>query len=249
MKRMQPDPSGGLLEIAEWGRLDYETAWARQQALVEKRISDRVPDRLILVEHPPVVTLGRSTGRQDLCIPEAAYPEKGIALVEVDRGGKATYHGPGQLVAYPILKLRHRDLHGFVRGLLNVVSEVLRTYGLSPVLHTGNPGVWVGSAKIASIGMAVRKWVTYHGIALNVDMDLGPFQWIVPCGRPDACITSMARVLGRSVDMAHVTSCFTAEFVRAFGYVPASAVYRPPGTMDVDRVGGKNYWHMGASMM
>ncbi len=215
---MQQDTRDALLEIADWGLMDYAAAAARQQMWVQERIADRIPDRLILVEHPPVVTLGRSAGTKDLCIPQNDYAEKGIAVVTVERGGMATYHGPGQLVAYPILKLKHRDLHRFVQRLLAVVSEVLKAHGLAPGLKDGNPGVWIGSAKIASIGMAVRKWVTFHGISLNVNTDLTPFQWIIPCGHPNERITSMARLLGRFLDMQAVKTDFIQAFVEIFGY-------------------------------
>jgi len=208
----------GFLEITDWGRMPYETALTRQNDMVKDRINDTTPDRLILVEHPPVVTLGRSAGKTDLCITEKDYRKRGIRLADVDRGGKATYHGPGQLVAYPILKLKQRDLHRFVRQLLAVVSTVLNAYELEPELKNGNPGIWVDSAKIASIGMAVRKWVSYHGVSLNVNMDLTPFQWIVPCGHPNENITSIKRLLGRSVDMETVKKRFIEAFVDIFDY-------------------------------
>ena len=165
-----------------------------------------------------MVTLGRSAGKTDLCITENDYRKRGITLADVDRGGKATYHGPGQLIAYPILKLKQRDLHRFVRQLLAVVSTVLNAYELEPELKNGNPGIWVDSAKIASIGMAVRKWVSYHGVSLNVNMDLTPFQWIVPCGHPNENITSIKRLLGRSVDMETVKKRFIEAFVDIFDY-------------------------------
>lgn len=222
---LQQETPNDFLEIADWGRVPYDTALTRQNAMVCDRIDGTAPDRLILVEHPPVVTLGRSSGKADLCISEKDYREKGITLAEVDRGGKATYHGPGQMVAYPILKLKHRDLHRFVRQLLTVVSRVLNAYGLEPELKTGNPGLWVDSAKIASIGMAVRKWVTYHGISLNVNMDLTPFQWIVPCGHPDENITSIKQLLGRSVDMETVKQRFIEAFINTFEYNPASVLH------------------------
>jgi lipoate-protein ligase B len=215
---IQQETPYDLLEIADWGQMPYETALTRQKAMVDERVDGTAPDRLILVEHPPVVTLGRSADRGDLCISENNYRKKGIPIADVNRGGKATYHGPGQLVAYPILKMKQRDLHLFVRQLLTVVSTVLDDYGLAPELKNGNPGIWVDSAKIASIGMAVRKWVTYHGVSLNVNMDLTPFQWIVPCGHPNARITSIKQLLGRSVDMETVKKRFVEAFVDIFEY-------------------------------
>jgi lipoic acid synthetase len=207
-----------LLEILDWGCLPYAEALSRQERLVDERIAELVPDRLVLVEHPPVVTLGRSGGWQDLRAPREALLEKGMDLYQVDRGGRATFHGPGQLVAYPILKLEDRDLHNYVRRLQDVVSDVLHAFGLDPRSKNGMPGVWVGSAKVASIGVAVRKWVTYHGVALNVSTDPQWFDWIVPCGHADERITSLERALAQSVDMDQVKTHFVAAFKHRFGY-------------------------------
>jgi lipoic acid synthetase len=206
------------LEILEWGYLPYAEALSRQERLVDERIADLAPDRLVLVEHPPVVTLGRSGGWQDLRSSKEALLRKGIDLYQVDRGGKATFHGPGQLVAYPVLKLEDHDLQSHARRLQETVSDVLRTFGLNRDPEDGKIGVWVGSAKVASIGVAVRNWVTYHGVALNVTTDPQWFDWIVPCGRADERITSMERTLGQSVDMHRVKARFAWAFRRRFGY-------------------------------
>ena len=141
----------------------------------------------------------------------------------MDRGGKATCHGPGQLVAYPILKLQRRDLHRYIDQLLAVLCAVIEGFGLRPERRDGNPGVWVDAAKIASVGVAVRKWVTYHGVALNVNRPPEAFQWIVPCGHPQERVTSLQLLLGRPVAMAAVKRRFTAEFVRIFHYAAAAA--------------------------
>jgi lipoic acid synthetase len=206
------------LEILDWGYLPYAEALSRQERLVDERIAELVPDRLVLVEHPPVVTLGRSGGWQDLRAPRETLLEKGMDLYQVDRGGRATFHGPGQLVAYPILKLEDHDLQSYVRRIMDAVSDVLRTFGLDPQSKNGMPGVWVGSAKVASIGVAVRKWVTYHGVALNVTTDPQWFDWIVPCGRADERITSLDRALAQSVDMDQVKVHFVAAFKHRLGY-------------------------------
>ena len=168
---------GRELEILEWGSLDYGVAFLRQKSLVEERISGSSPDRLVLVEHPPVVTIGRSGGLGDLRISKEKLFRKGIDLHQADRGGMATFHGPGQLVAYPILKLKNRDLHLYLKTLQDTLATVLRTYGLNPEFKNGRPGVWVDSAKVASIGIAIRRWVTYHGAALNVNTDPQWFNW------------------------------------------------------------------------
>ena len=204
------------LEILDWGQLGYQEALKRQRALVEERIAGAAPDRLILVEHPPVVTLGRSGSEQDICLSESAFQQKGIEIFTVDRGGQATYHCPGQLVAYPIIKLVDKDLHRYLRTLLAVVAAVVRSYGLQPVFKDRRPGIWVDSDKIASVGIAVKKWVSYHGIALNVNNDLNGFNWIVPCGRPGEKITSLQRCLKQDIQSKEVKERFVHEFCRIF---------------------------------
>ena len=210
------------LEILDWGLLGYSEALQRQRRLVEERINGITPDRLVLVEHPPVVTLGRSGSQDDLCISEANLRRRGIDFFAVDRGGQATFHGPGQLVAYPIIMLAARDLHAYLNDLLAVVAAVVRSYGLKPVLKNGGPGVWVDSSKIASIGIGVKKWVTYHGVALNVNCDLEGFKWIVPCGHRNEQITSLLARLKRPVNLAEVKNIFVKEFQRSFGYAQKS---------------------------
>ncbi len=206
------------LEILDWGLLDYEEAFHRQKRLVEERINGCASDRLVLVEHPPVVTIGRRGSLRDLNVSGDSLRQKGVALFDVDRGGMTTFHGPGQLVAYPILQLRNRDLHEYVQTLLKATADLLERYGLNPEFKEGEPGIWVNSAKIASIGIAVRKWVSYHGIAVNVNTDLQTFNIIIPCGRPEERITSMAMELRRPVKMHEVKECFIESFARFFGY-------------------------------
>jgi len=207
------------LEVLDWGHLGYQEAFERQLALVEERINGAVPDRLILVEHPPVATLGRSGSKDDLCISEAALRQKGVDIYTVNRGGQATYHGPGQLVAYPIVKLVEKDLHRYLQALMAVVAAVLRGYDLNPVLKDRRPGIWVDSAKIASVGIAVKKWVTYHGVALNVNNDLDGFNWIVPCGQRGEKMTSLQRCLKRAVNFAEVKKRFIKEFRKTFNCI------------------------------
>jgi len=206
------------LEVSEWGVLPYDQALSRQKNLVEKRMSGQAPDRLVFVEHPAVVTMGRSAGADDLCVSEATLRQKGIQVCFTDRGGETTFHNPGQMVAYPIIRLKKRDLHWYVRTLLEAVAAVLRDYGLEPVLKEGSPGIWAGGAKIASIGISVKKWITYHGIALNVNNDLRSFNWIVPCGNPHEIITSMEKELGRPLDLAAIKDRFLQKFRKHFGY-------------------------------
>lgn len=221
-----PDAVAPELEVLDLGRLPYDQAVALQLRLVEERILDLTPDRLLLVEHPPVITLGTGGGETDLLVDEAGLGRKGVAVVRTDRGGKATFHGPGQLVAYPILRLRDRDLHAYLAGMLDVVAAVLASFGLAAEIGLRGPGVWVGGAKIASIGMAVRKWVTYHGVALNVTTDLDWFRLFHPCGHPEERMTSLARELDRDVDPAEVSARYVDAFCRVFGYRPPAAVRR-----------------------
>ena len=206
------------LEVLDWGLLEYGEALLRQKAFVEERIAGFSPDCLVLVEHSPVVTIGRSGSLEDLHVSKEALSQQGVALYHVERGGMATFHGPGQMVAYPILKLKEKNLHLTLRTLQDSLASVLRTYGLNPEFKNGQPGLWLHSAKVASVGLAVRRWVTYHGVALNVNIDPRGFNWIVPCGHPNEKITSMQRELGYRVDMSEVKKTFTEAFCRLFGY-------------------------------
>jgi lipoic acid synthetase len=214
--------SHGNLEVQDWGCVDYEEALRRQRELAEARIASRAPDRLILLEHPPVVTIGRSGSEADLRLSEEALHEKGISVSRVERGGMATFHGPGQLVAYPIVKLHEQDLHRFLTGLLGAMEEVLESYGLCPERKSGQPGLWVNRAKIASVGVAVRKWVTFHGIAVNVNTDPQWFDCIVPCGHPGEEITSIERELGRAINMGEVKDRFVQGYANRFEYANVS---------------------------
>jgi lipoyl synthase len=215
---MNDDASATHLQFLDWGLLPYAEAMKLQEALVCERMAGVSPDRLVVVEHPPVITMGRSGSPEDLREPEEALKRRGASLFRVDRGGMTTFHGPGQLVVYPIVKLKVKDLHLYLEMLLDVVSALLCGYGLVPELKSGRPGVWTGSAKIASVGIAVRGWVAYHGIALNVNTDLQWFDAITPCGNPEEKITSMERELGRPQDLAEVKDRFGQIFCRVFGY-------------------------------
>jgi len=236
------------LEVLDWGLLAYGEALLRQEALVEERIAGSSPDCLVLVEHPPVVTIGRSGSLEDLHVSKETLSQKGVALYHVDRGGMATFHGPGQLVAYPILELKEKDLQRYLRGLQDTMEVVLCSYGMNPKLKDGQPGLWLHSAKVASVGISVRKWVTYHGVALNVNIDPEGFNWIVPCGHPNENITSMQRELGYPVDMSEVKQAFTMAFCKVFGYAqkrgheekvsnhPAWLIRAAPDTFAIERM-------------
>jgi lipoyl(octanoyl) transferase len=195
--------------VSRWlGRLAYAEGLALQERLVAARRAGRCPDTLLLLEHPPVVTLGRGAREENLLRPRDVLERSGIEVHEIGRGGDVTWHAPGQLVGYPILDLDARgvrDVHRYLRALEAVLCRVLRDLGLAPWLREGYTGVFVRPLdarrqgpprKIASIGVGVRGWVTFHGFALNVDLDLRGFENIVPCGLHDVEMTSIARELG-----------------------------------------------------
>jgi len=212
------------LRVMDWGLTSYGDALVRQRELLEDRKLEDTPDCLVLVEHPPVITVGRSGSDGDLRVSKGRLLRKGIEVFHVDRGGKATYHGPGQLVAYPVMKLPNKDLHLYIERLLEAAARVLGDYGIEAARDERQPGLWVEGAKIASIGIAVQKWVTYHGLALNVNTDLEGFDFIVPCGLPGQPVTSMQQALGRRLEMEAVKQRFIARFAECFGYrIPCSA--------------------------
>jgi len=190
------------LTVADLGVVPYGTALERQRSLAEQRIAGRLgADLLLLCEHPPVITLGRGTRTTSLPIAPDALRQRGIEVFEIERGGDVTYHGPGQLVGYPIFDLggHRRDLHWFLRQIEEALIAALARLGITGERRGGYTGVWTGGAsrKIASIGIHVRQWVTWHGFALNVTTDLSAFDLIVPCGIPQVVMTSVARELGR----------------------------------------------------
>jgi lipoyl(octanoyl) transferase len=191
------------LLVRDLGRGRYQEVLELQRQLCRQRLAGQLQDDLLLlVEHEPVFTLGRGTRATSLPLPAAELERRGIAVHEVERGGDVTYHGPGQLVGYPILDLRgfRPDLHWYLRQLEAALILALGTLGIAAERNPGRTGVWTGGRKIASIGVHVKQWITFHGFALNVTTDLGPFGLIVPCGIPDVVMTSVARELGRSED-------------------------------------------------
>ena len=204
------------------GVVPYEDAVALQGALRE-RVSAGAPDYLLLLEHPPTITLGRRGREADLVWPPEELNAKGITVVHTDRGGQATYHGPGQLVAYPIMNLARRGLgtKHYVCSLETVILDVLATYGIAGVRRAGAPGIYVGRAKIAALGIHVRAGVTTHGVALNVVTDLAPFRYIVPCGVPGMTAASLATCMdGEPPTVEALAAVFVTAFSRVFGMVP-----------------------------
>ncbi len=202
--------------IEDWGLIDYQTAYERQKALVNRIIAGENP-RLILCEHSATLTLGRMTKPENILLPVEDIKARGVEVVPIDRGGDITLHAPGQLVVYPIFNLNDhgRDLKVFLEKLEQVVIDLLTEFDILAVGIDGQRGVWVGRDKISSIGIGVRKWVSYHGVGLNVNTDLKLFSMIRPCGL-DVAMTSMAKLKGAPVDMALVKERMVAQFVRHF---------------------------------
>jgi lipoyl(octanoyl) transferase len=232
--------------VARLGLVPYEEATALQKSLEQNRHADEIPDVLLLLEHPPAYTKGRRTQPADLPMGEDWYRMQGIEVCETDRGGQVTYHGPGQLVAYPITKLPDDDVHAYVRRLEAVMIGALGDYGVQAQIFDGLTGVWtageppiaagqvgpqrtpVGAGalpggearKIGSIGIHVNRGVTTHGLAVNVNNDLQPFEWVVPCAIEGVRMTSLARELGAEQDLDAFAGAIRDRFAEAFGVQP-----------------------------
>jgi len=198
----------------DWGRTHYTSARHRQEEFVARRLAGGIGDTLVFTEHEPVYTLGvRPGAARHLLWSEAELARRGIEVVETNRGGDITCHGPGQVVGYPIVSLAaRRDLHAYLRFLEQILINALGCLGLAAGRRPGQTGIWLGRRKIAAIGVAVKRWVTFHGFALNVNNDLAPFAGIVPCGISDAAVTSLRQELGRECDLAEVKAVVAAEF-------------------------------------
>ncbi len=216
------------LLVVEPGTVPYREAWDLQLALAERRGAGAIPDTLLLLQHPPVYSRGRRTKPEELPMGDSWYEAQGIEVLDTDRGGLVTYHGPGQLVAYPIVDLAPLgdDVHAYVRGLERVMIGALAEHGVGAQTIEGLTGVWTegpppapglaGAArKIGSIGVHVSKGITTHGLAVNVDNDLQPFEWVIPCGIEGVSMTSIAREGGREASV----EAFGATVARRFGEV------------------------------
>lgn len=217
------------LVVQDLGRRAYGEVLELQRTLCRRRIAGEITeDLLLLVEHDPVVTLGRGTRAPSLPLPPAELERRGIPVYEVERGGDVTFHGPGQLVGYPVLDLRqHRqDLHWYLRSLERALIAGLDTLGIAAGPNPGLTGVWTRGRKIASIGIHVKQWVTFHGFALNVNTDLAYFDLIVPCGIRDVVMTSVAQELGRTDGLVlrdEARQAVVESVGQAFGLAPTEA--------------------------
>jgi len=203
------------LAIVDLGAVEYERAHTLQQALVTARLRDHIGDTLLVLEHPHIYTLGRGADEKFILAPHPKVP-----VMRVSRGGQVTYHGPGQMVAYPILKLDGpaRDVGRYLRQLEQAMIGALASRGVCAERRDQLTGVWIGARKIASIGVGIRRWVTYHGIALNVSTDLSYFDSIVPCGIDGCEMTSLAQLGRTDISMAEFTNSLCENFRKVFGY-------------------------------
>jgi lipoate-protein ligase B len=215
------------LDVRRLGLVPYGEGLRLQTELVAERRAGRVHDTLLLLEHPHVITLGSSADAADVLVDEATRERLGIEVFEVGRGGSVTYHGPGQLVAYPILDLKPlgKDLHDYLRRLEEVLIRTAAAFGVEARRREGLTGAWTEQGKLAAIGVRVSsQWITSHGLALNVRSDLRYFETIVPCGIPDEAVTSLTRELGRPVEMDAAAEALTRAFAEVFGFETGSVV-------------------------
>jgi lipoyl(octanoyl) transferase len=223
------------IEISRLGIVPNAEALAMQRALVEERKAGTIPDLLLLLQHPPVITLGvrGDGGRSNIVVTPEKLNELGISVFETGRGGDVTYHGPGQIVGYPIIDLKpdRCDVHVYVRDVEEVMIRVCAGYGVKAGRVPGLTGAWIGPEKIGAIGVRISRWVTSHGFAFNVSTNLDHFRLIVPCGIADRGVTSLERATGQSLAIADVEDAFVRHFSEVFDREPmssaASAVLTP----------------------
>ena len=207
--------------VYDLGLLDYESAMEFQDMLVSAGIASEVPDVIVLLQHPPVFTIGASGGEENITVPKGILAEERIPVIYTDRGGNITYHGPGQLVGYLIFDLRSRgrDVHQWVHNLEEVIIRMLHELSI-PAHRDKYPGVWVQQKKICSLGIRVTHWVTKHGFALNINNDLKYFSYIYPCGIPDREVTSMSQLLGHEIMIENVIPCLLKYLSQVFQVNP-----------------------------
>lgn len=212
--------------VVDLGVMEYRACWALQKELASRRRAGKILDTLLLVEHPPVLTLGARFDPQHLLLSKEEYARRGIDVVETDRGGDVTYHGPRQLVMYPLFDVKDLvgDLHQWLRGLEEVIIRLVERFGLRGYRFPPFTGVWVNGKKIAAIGVKVARWINLHGIALNCNNDLSPFRLIVPCGIRGYEVTSISRELGREVTV-ETAKC---EAILAFADVFSLGIEKVP---------------------
>jgi len=207
-----------MCDIWDLGVVEYREAWELQRRLHRQRVEGKIPDLLLLLEHPPTITIGRSGSLDNVLISNKQMAQAGLSLFFIDRGGDVTYHGSGQLVGYPILDLRDqgKDLHLYVRNLEEVMIRTLGDFSIEADWDKSHPGVWVKGEEIGAIGLSVKKWVSMHGFALNVNTDLDHFAFINPCGFSDKRATSMSKLIGRRISIEEVADHLKLHFCDTF---------------------------------
>ena len=208
------------LTYCDLGLIDYQEAWDIQKEIFDLRYKNEISDVLFLLEHPNTYTLGKVADKNHLISSNQYLEENKISVYDIDRGGDITYHGPGQIVGYPIIKLDdwERDTHKYLRALEEVIIKTCKSFGLSGSRNPKYTGVWIGNKKIAAIGIKVSRWITMHGFAFNVNTDLALFQGIVPCGISDKEVTSLKKELGKALDLNQVKEMVFKKFVEVFNY-------------------------------
>jgi len=212
--------SNRTLTFCDLGLLSYKEAWDLQHEIFNRRVKNEIDDVLLLLEHPHTYTLGKTADRNNLVSNNAELNEKKISVFDIDRGGDITYHGPGQLVGYPIINLEnwYKDTHKYLRALEEVIIKTLQLYAVSGERNSQYTGVWVDNRKIAAIGIKVSRWITMHGFAFNINTDLSLFDGIIPCGIKDKEVTSLKNELNKPVELDEVKLILLNAFKEVFNY-------------------------------
>ena len=212
------DTGVNLCRAYNLGLIEYGKALQLQDNLVSARLAGAIPDTILVLQHLPVVTLGVSSHESDIIVNRQWLESKGIEIFRTDRGGGVTFHAPGQLVVYPIfdLKTRGKDLHLFVRNLEQAVIRTLKVFSINGYIDPQYPGVWVDNKKVCALGIRLIHWISKHGLALNIDNDLGPFSYLIPCGITHRQVTSMSQILGCSLSFKEIAACLLEQFAGSF---------------------------------
>lgn len=210
------------LDVIQAGMMDYKKAYNFQLELLEKRYQNKINDTLLLVEHPPVFTIGASGTRDNIIVADELLKKAGIEVFKTNRGGDITYHGPGQIVGYPILNLKEhkQDLHWLLSSYEEVFIRLLKEYDIQAQRIKGLTGVWVGNNKITAIGVGVKHWITYHGFAFNINPNLEHFSYIIPCGIKNKGVTSLKKVIGSEVNKEDLIQNLIKFFAQTFNLEP-----------------------------
>ncbi|WP_003542371.1 lipoyl(octanoyl) transferase LipB [Desulfotomaculum nigrificans] len=211
------------LLVAILGEVDYQESLNMQEKLLQLRQQNKVPDIMLLLQHPPTLTLGTRENRCNIITPEAELQRQGVKIFKINRGGDVTYHGPGQIVGYPIMNLNGygKSVRGYIHNIEETFIQLLKAeYDITATREDRYHGVWVGDEKITAIGCAVKRWVTMHGFAFNVNTNLNHFKWINPCGITDKGVTSLQKILGQPQDIQKVNHQVVSHFSRVFHCEP-----------------------------